>query len=91
MIQEIASDNEGSEKDTACSSLKHKDNGVKSSLRKDKLVRGWFPRKCAVEILSDDSYYDDRSKSTNNKKQRTKEGSEAKLKSRSRREGKKRQ
>ena len=90
MIQELESDNEKSEKDTTCSSSKHKDNGVKSSLRKDKLVRGWFPRKCAVEILSDDSYYDDR-KSTNNKKQRTKEGSEAKLKSRSRREGKKRQ
>ena len=87
MIQEVVNANEDSEKD---SSSKHKDNGVKYSLLKGKRVRGWFPRKCAVEILSDDNYDDDR-KSTNNKQQRTKNGSEVKSKSRTYGEGKKRQ
>ena len=90
MIQEIGSDNEDSEKDIMYATSKHKNNGVKTSLLKGKRVRGWFPRKCAVEILSDDNYYDDR-KSTNDKQQRPKEGSEAKSKSRSYGEGKKRQ
>ena len=68
----------------------HQNNGNNSSLLKDKRIRGWFPRKCAVEVVSDDSYYDD-CKMKSNKQSRLKDSSEDKLKSRSHGEGKKHQ
>ena len=86
-------DTNDSQKNDISSSQEQQTNGVKSSPVKGKRIRGWFPRKCAVEVTLDDGYFDasfDR-KIKSNKHYRQKDTSEEKSKSRTSREGKKRQ
>lgn len=68
----------------------HQNNGHNSFGPKDKRIRGWFPRQCAVELVTDDSHYDD-CKLKSKKQHRSKDSPESKTKARNHGEGKKHQ
>ena len=88
VLQESSRQHKSGDTRSRHSPVEHSNNGLTSSSSVGKRVRGWFPRQCAVEVISNDHCYEE-CKAKSIKPNRAKVSNDGKSKSRINGEGKK--
>ena len=88
VVQETSHQHKSGDTRSRHTAVEHCNNGLKTSSCVGKRVRGWFPRQCAVEVISNEHCYEE-CKSKSSKQSRSKASKDDKSKSRINGEGKK--